>query len=52
MTRPGRGHLIADRRVEVAAGLAAFALGGLLLHDAYERRAKQQPFWLKPFAFW
>jgi hypothetical protein len=50
--RAGRGHLIADRRLEVAAGLAAFALGAVLLHDAYERRAKDQPLWLKPLSFW
>ncbi len=52
MTRAGRGHLIANRRLEVAAGLAAFALGAALLHDAYERRAKDQPLWLRPLAFW
>jgi hypothetical protein len=52
VTRAGRGHLIASRRLEIAAGLAAFALGAVLLHDAYDRRAQPQPVWLRPFSFW
>lgn len=52
MRRRRGGHLIADRRVEIAAGLGAFVLGGLLLRDAYEKRAQPQPLWLKPFSWW
>lgn len=52
MKRAGRGHVIADPRAAAAAGLALFLLGGYLLHDAYEGRAKQQPLWLRPFSWW
>lgn len=52
MKRAGRGHLIRDPRLATAAGLALFVAGGYLLHDAYEGRARQQPLWLRPFAFW
>ena len=46
------GHVIADRRLEVAAGIGFFIAGGLLLRDAYEGRARKQPIWLRPFAWW
>lgn len=52
MSGARRGHLIGDHRLEVAAGLAAMGLGALLLKDAYEGRAKRQPVWLRPFAWW
>ena len=52
MKRAGRGHLIADPRLEAVAGLAAFVFGGYLLRDAYEGRAKRQPIWLRPFSWW
>jgi hypothetical protein len=48
----GRGHLIADPRLATAAGLGAMVLAAVLLHDAYEGRARDQPFWLRPFSFW
>lgn len=50
--RAGRGHYIADRRLEIAAGLALFAAGGLLLRDAFEGRAQPQPWWLRPVSWW
>lgn len=52
MRRAGRGHWIRNARLETAAGLAAMLGGALLLHDAYERRARQQPLWLRPFSWW
>ena len=52
MRRAGRGHYISDPRVETAAGIAAFIAGAILLHDAYEKRARPQPVWLRPFAWW
>lgn len=52
MKRAGRGHIIADRRVETAAGIGLFILAGLLLRDAYEGRGRPQPIWLRPFASW
>ena len=52
MTAPRRGHLIADPRLEIAAGLLALGAAALLLHDAYEGRAKKQPVWLRPFSWW
>lgn len=52
MKRSGRGHYIANPRVETAAGLAALIIGAVLLHDAYEKRARPQPFWLRPLAWW
>lgn len=48
----GRGHLVADARVETGLGLAALVAAAVLLHDAYERRARQQPLWLRPLTFW
>lgn len=47
-----RGRVIKDRRVELVAGVGFFILGGLLLRDAYEGHARQQPIWLRPFAWW
>ena len=52
MKRAGRGHIIADKRVETAAGVALLIGGMVLLRDAYERRAQDQPLWLRPFAWW
>lgn len=48
----GRGHLVADARVETALGIAALVAAAVLLRDAYEQRARKQPFWLRPLAFW
>lgn len=47
-----RGHYIADPRLETAAGIALLVGAAALLHDAYERRARKQPLWLRPFAWW
>lgn len=47
-----RRHYIADQRAEVLAGLAAFVLGAMLLHDAYEGRGRDQPRVMRPFSFW
>jgi hypothetical protein len=52
MRRAGRGHYIADPRLETAAGLLALGIAAVLLHDAYERRAREQPIWLRPFSWW
>jgi hypothetical protein len=47
-----RKHLIRNRKVEVAAGLGAFLVGALLLHDAYDKRGVPQPVIMRPFTFW
>ncbi len=47
-----RRHLISHRGAELAAGFAAFAIGALLLHDAYDGRGIDQPRILRPFFFW
>lgn len=47
-----RRHWIADARAEAFAGMAAMAAGAVLLHDAFERRSKSQPWWLRPFSWW
>lgn len=52
LTSPGGRHLIPDRRLELAAGAAAFLLGAVLIRDAYDGRGIDQPFWLRPFSFW
>lgn len=52
MTRRRRGHYIADQRAEVAAGVLAFLIGAVLLHDAYEGRGRDQPRLMRPFSFW
>lgn len=52
MKRSGRSHYIADARVETAAGIALLIGSAMLLHDAYERRARPQPIWLRPLAWW
>lgn len=52
MNRARRGPLIADRRLAIAAGFGSFILGAILLHDAYEGHAKDQPVWLRPFSWW
>lgn len=48
----GKRHVIADRRLEIAAGIAAFLGGAWLLHDAYERRGVDVPRLFRPFTFW
>lgn len=47
-----RKPLIADFTTCLVVGLLVFALGGLLLHDAYEGRGKQAPLILRPFTWW
>ena len=49
--RHGR-HWIRNKHAEAAAGIVAGIAAAVLLHDAYDRRARQQPLWLRPFSFW
>lgn len=49
MSRP---HYIEDRRLEIAAGIGALLAAAALLHDAFDRRAKSMPWWLRPFTWW
>lgn len=44
---PSQRHYIADRNLEIAAGLGAIILGAFLLRDAYDARGRKQPRWLK-----
>lgn len=47
-----RRPLIPDHRVAAGLGLAALAAGWYLLHDAFERRGRDQPMILRPFTWW
>jgi hypothetical protein len=42
-----RQLLIRDRRMALTLGLAAYALGSLLLWDAYENRGGSRPFLMR-----
>ncbi len=33
-------------------GLVLLGAGAWCLHDAYERRGGDQPWWLRPFSWW
>jgi hypothetical protein len=46
------GHIIANQHMETALGVAAFLAGWLLLHDAYDRRGRNQPPLMRPFTWW
>lgn len=39
-----RKPIVGDRQTAIVMGLAAYALGTLLLWDAYEHRGKDRPF--------
>lgn len=47
-----RRPLIADQRVAAVLGVASLVTGWVLIHDAYERRGKDQPLILRPFTWW
>lgn len=44
--------MIRNPAIEAAAGIGAFLVGWLLLHDAYDRRGRDQPRWMRPFTWW
>jgi hypothetical protein len=46
------GHLIGNQHLETGLGVAAFLLGWALLHDAYDRRGRDQPMLMRPFTWW
>ena len=46
-----KGHIFASGRREAALGWTLLFLGGLLLHDAYDRRGRDVPWWGRPFTF-
>jgi len=48
MSRP----VFRNKRVAIAVGLGAFALGWLALHDAWEGRGGTTPKVLRPFTWW
>lgn len=49
---PGlKGHLIPDHRTEALLGWVTLLAGGWLLHDAYDRRGRDVPWWGRPFTF-
>lgn len=52
MAKPRRRHLIANRRLELALGIAGFIASSLLIRDAYEGRGIDQPRLLRPFSWW
>lgn len=45
-----RAHLIADRQLELLVGVALFAFGAWLIHEAYEGRGRRTPWPLSVFA--
>lgn len=45
-------HYIANRRLEIAAGVALFVGGSLLIRDAYDNRGRELPRLLRPFSWW
>lgn len=41
-----------DKNVAVATGVAAFAVGWYCLHDAWEGRGGDQPWWIRWATWW
>jgi hypothetical protein len=39
-----KGHFLANKKLEITLGVIAFAIGSLLLWDAWEKRGKGSPF--------
>lgn len=50
--RKGPWYRIQNRHAEIAAGLAAFLAGSLLIRDAYDGRGIQLPWPFRPFSWW
>lgn len=48
MSRP----LVRNRNTAITVGVAMFLGGALLLHDAFEGRGQDTPWWARPFTFW
>lgn len=46
------GHLIKDRKREIALGVVLFLLGALLLYDAFDARGKRMPWPAGAIAPW
>lgn len=46
------GHYIANAHIETGLGVALFLAGWALLHDAYDRRGRDQPPLMRPFTWW
>jgi len=51
-SRGSRRHLIANRKLELAIGIAGFVASSLLIRDAYEGRGVEMPWPLRPFSWW
>ncbi len=47
-----RRPLVASQSAAIVGGLAAFGLGWVLLHDAWEGRGRPTPKLLRPFTWW
>jgi hypothetical protein len=47
-----RQILVREHKTAIVMGFGFFILGAVCLHDAYDGRGKQQPWWLRPFSFW
>ena len=48
MSRP----IIRNRNTAILAGVGMFLGGALLLHDAFEGRGVDTPWWARAFTFW
>lgn len=44
-----KGHLIPNQRTEATLGWLTLIAAALLLHDAYDRRGRDVPWWGRPF---
>jgi len=47
----GKRHLMANAGRESVLGWALLVAAALLLHDAYNRRGRDVPWWGRPFTF-
>lgn len=49
---PGKRHFIKDRKTEIFIGVIAFAVGCLLLWDAFDNHGKKMPWPASGLAPW
>lgn len=50
--KPGGGHWMRNRKAEICIGLVLFAVGALLLFDAFDGRGKSMPWPVSTLAPW
>lgn len=47
-----RRPIVQDQTTAVVLGLGCFVAGWVLLHDAWDGRGANQPWWARPFTWW